>query len=391
MPPPEQKFENAFATDPFGDTTREPLREIARRVISQPIIEEQSPEQMLRNLYYATPPGAVTGALEATERGSPVEALLNLLEFVPGGKLLGAVAGHLRGMKRLPPLFHGTRGPEVGMGEEAARRIAEQGFTSGKSAELLAPGTSVSRDPLLSLKRFADVESPEAMLRVTPLFGSSDVMNLRPSAYVLGEVPTGPAYGKPNLFYKEDEIFTLRTGEKAPLEARMLTAQERKSLQQAANKASELNDIVFDPDIKLSQSLRAYRELAPYKAAQVESAEWLIRKLKDPQKFGLDAPKEVTEAIAKEARDLAELQKDLEKFSGMLPGERLEEMKRIFGSREGFDRMYSSFFKRLEALVTRAESIAAQAPESPAARARRLAEKLEQAPTRTQRRQLPLP
>lgn len=112
------------------------------------------------------------------------------------------LGGALRGMKRLPKFYHGTRSAYN------VQEILDEGFARGKSAELNIPGTSVSRDPTVSLNMFADGE-PRAVLIAEPLpdVTPADVANLKPSAYLLGQVPEAKLYNKPNLFFNEAETF----------------------------------------------------------------------------------------------------------------------------------------------------------------------------------------
>jgi hypothetical protein len=145
-----------------------------------------------------------------------------------GAGVAGGQEGALFGIKRHPRYWHGVSG-----GADVARAIAREGqFSEGRSAELSLPGTSLSGDPLLSYKSFANSD-PNAMLRVKTDIPPSEVRNLSPVDYLTGKVPDVELYRKPNLFFKEDETFARRRSNTDPEAwARLADARESLSLRQ---------------------------------------------------------------------------------------------------------------------------------------------------------------
>lgn len=157
-------------------------------------------------------------------------------DAIAGGAVLAA-----KGMKRIPALFHGTPA-------ENFQDILKHGFISGGSAELNIPGTSLARDPRVSIG-FATKEggplpgtvtTPEQMEEFADYLGRSmfqtklnvppsEVANLRPSEYITGKVPDAPAYNKPNSRFGERETFLPRTQEYA------IEAELRDQLEQLDN------------------------------------------------------------------------------------------------------------------------------------------------------------
>ena len=134
---------------------------------------------------------------------TPLNYGLTATNLLPGAPM---VLGALRGVRRLPPLWHGTA--------NNPQDILKEGFTQGSSAELNIPGTSASEDPLVAFG-FANVnrnrdDPTKRILKVKPQFGPEEVANLPPSAYFAGDVPEAPAYRKPNLFFQEAETFSPR-------------------------------------------------------------------------------------------------------------------------------------------------------------------------------------
>lgn len=134
---------------------------------------------------------------------TPLNYGLTATNLIPGAPM---VLGALRGIKRLPPLWHGTG--------SNPQDIIKEGFTQGHSAELNVPGTSASEDPLVAFG-FANVyrnrdDATKRILKVKPQFKPEEVANLPPSAYFAGDVPEAPAYRKPNLFFQEAETFSPR-------------------------------------------------------------------------------------------------------------------------------------------------------------------------------------
>jgi len=110
------------------------------------------------------------------------------------------------GMKprKLAELWHGT-------GSQGQKQnILDKGFIRGESAELNIPGTSVSRDPLVSSKLFA-YDEIENMLKVEYTGDPTKARNLKPSEYFSGvTAETGQIYGKPQTTFHESEIYGVR-------------------------------------------------------------------------------------------------------------------------------------------------------------------------------------
>jgi len=104
--------------------------------------------------------------------------------------------------------FHGTN-------PARAEEIIEEGFQSGSSAALDLPGTSLSRDPNVSLHRFAQDEPSGLLVVEVPPNLLSQTLDMRPSEFsdtlkTLRDSPDTPAYNKPSTFYKELETFVRR-------------------------------------------------------------------------------------------------------------------------------------------------------------------------------------
>jgi len=138
-------------------------------------------------------------------------APISPLRATPGKGGMGDIGGGPEseaafGMKprKLAELWHGT-------GSEGAKQnILDKGFIRGESAELNIPGTSVSRDPLVSSKLFA-YDEIENMLKVEYTGDPSKARNLKPSEYFSGvTAETGQIYGKPQTTFHESEIYGVR-------------------------------------------------------------------------------------------------------------------------------------------------------------------------------------
>lgn len=212
------------------------------------------------------PGAALHGAL------GPKQNENQLIHLTEADKQFGdytSVANTARyGMKkgRASPLYHGTPN------DEDLDYILEEGFTKGRSSELQLPGTSVSRDPLVSSELFAD-SRPENVLKVDLDIDPSEIANLKPSEYMRGEVPAGKVYGKPQTEYHESELYGLRTKEQVPLTQKQIDklTQNRAKLHTALHK--------IRPEIdKLNNELKAARaknlkERGQYAAPSGESRE----------------------------------------------------------------------------------------------------------------------
>ena len=139
--------------------------------------------------------------------------------------------GRLRGIKRWPKMYHGT--------QVDLDTIMEEGFQRGSSAELHIPGTSMSEDPVMSMKVFA-ARHPDWVLGVDPQIPPSEVYNLSPSAYMTREVPGDftDIYRKPGLF-AEAETFA-RRGKRYTPEMQSRQAELEKTLIETENEMADL-------------------------------------------------------------------------------------------------------------------------------------------------------
>jgi len=118
----------------------------------------------------------------------------------------------MRGMKRarMGDLYHGTGN------QQSKAAIKSRGFQQGESAELEVPGTSLSRDPLMSIENFG-MNQNKNVLKVDVMDNPKEMYNLSPADYFSGKVPRDPVsgqpigmYGKPNLPFNEAEIYATR-------------------------------------------------------------------------------------------------------------------------------------------------------------------------------------
>ena len=130
---------------------------------------------------------------------------------------------------------------------DALRReqILQGGFRRGASAELNVPGTSVSNDPMLSFRAFAENE-PDRLLRTRAEIDPSTVRNLSPGEYSasghLVHPRDFPAVSKPQSYFPETEIFyTGQGGGQQRLRARGMTPQERAAVERTEAARLELN------------------------------------------------------------------------------------------------------------------------------------------------------
>jgi len=117
----------------------------------------------------------------------------------------GALPSAKYGMKksRTNPLYHGTRH------NDDVNEILQKGFTKGASSELEIPGTSVSRDPLVSFDLFGsrDIDN---VLKVKADIDPKKIRNLSPSDYFSGQGPDELVYGKPQTTFHESELYGVR-------------------------------------------------------------------------------------------------------------------------------------------------------------------------------------
>jgi hypothetical protein len=139
---------------------------------------------------------------------------LMLVADVADGPLpvAGAVAGSLRGVKRIPPLYHG-RGSFAHGRISSEEDILRNGFSKGASGESQLPGTSVSEDPLWSLRQFSgNPRNPSNVNRVKANIRPEEVWNLPPDLYYDQTQPSGltDVYKKPALGNNESEWFAKR-------------------------------------------------------------------------------------------------------------------------------------------------------------------------------------
>lgn len=201
------------------------------------------------------------------------------------------------GVKRFKKLWHGVAGGPKEAAENY-QNILGEGFLKGQSAELNLPGTSVSEDPWVSWRLFTGVNakaqpgSPTGpnkamMLAVDPQIEPSQVRNLSPAQYLTGIHPDKPElYGKPNLFWREDERFALRSLENVT-EYDYKQLSENPEVKQYWDMMDEVYaDPSADPMTKWP-AIQAYKEAHP---------NWDYERLTDIQadvKHGLLDPSEI--------------------------------------------------------------------------------------------------
>lgn len=163
------------------------------------------------------------GQALAGQEQSPEAGINFALNMTGGGGTFGrvpqgAVGMAAKGMKRIPPLWHGTPANNF-------EQILADGLLHGKSAELQLPGSSLSRDPIVSTdfarldpytisenfphRTYSDILK-ETMLQAKLNVPKEEIVNLRPSQYISGHVPETVAYNKPNKFFGEKETFVRR-------------------------------------------------------------------------------------------------------------------------------------------------------------------------------------
>lgn len=116
-----------------------------------------------------------------------------------------AIKGAAKGATKL---WHGTKD------SFAVEPLIKEGFQRGASAELNLPGTSISRDPSVSLRgEFANEDLNKLLsVKVEDL----NIRHLKPHEYLLADYKDYPqkydALGKPNQAFSEDEIFLTERG-----------------------------------------------------------------------------------------------------------------------------------------------------------------------------------
>jgi len=134
------------------------------------------------------------------EAATPMNLGLSALGALP---FTPPVVGALKGVKRAPALWHGAKN------KFDAPRLMKEGFVRGRSAEIGRAGSSMSKDPIVSLRDFADLQDPKGtMFRVNPEVPPSEWHNLDPASYLLRESPAkAKAISKPMIPHREDEVF----------------------------------------------------------------------------------------------------------------------------------------------------------------------------------------
>ena len=163
---------------------------------------------------------ALTGMANNPDREAAIRDMFNYIG-----------AGAIKGIKRVPRLYHGTDT------EEGMSSIAKEGFLKGESNELNLPGTSLTRDPWVSNRYFTG-KNPKNIYEVTPDIPKEQWRNLKPSEYASGVVPEESIYNKPNLFYNEDEVFVRRFPD---IEKKIRLEELKEEWQQHSRMLRELN------------------------------------------------------------------------------------------------------------------------------------------------------
>jgi hypothetical protein len=158
-----------------------------------------------------------------------------ILPFVP------SMLGHLKGIKRMPKLYHGTAPHNVG-------DIVRKGLTKGDSSELNIPGSSLSRDPTVSMNGFGHYDADNVLV-AQPKINPEDVANLDPFDYTTGQVPDALAYNKPSFPYNESEMFFPRSAQNAvsPLDMRFPTGEEAEFIEALAGQVETGQNLIRKP------------------------------------------------------------------------------------------------------------------------------------------------
>jgi hypothetical protein len=188
---PTRESELAEGWDSLARRIAGNLRHLERGVPTDPelfpIDEELSVEENLRNLPQSEYDQVIGNVFDS----NPVSGLAALAT---------------KGMRpaRMRNLYHGAK-----EGEWAKDEILRKGFTEGASSELKIPGTSLSRDPLVSSELFGNRDISN-VLKVSIMEDAANIRNLRPSEYFTGKTPDSGFYGKPQATMRESELYALR-------------------------------------------------------------------------------------------------------------------------------------------------------------------------------------
>ena len=134
------------------------------------------------------------------------------------------------------PFYHGTKS------EETLQSIETEGFLEGKSAEIQAEGTSLSLDPLISFKNFAEkdfnrllyVEFPKDMKK-------GDILNMSSIDYLLPKNKEGVVI-QPNNFIEGEVFVSKQGGYRKKLKVRKLTDEEKKEIQELSDTSDKLQN-----------------------------------------------------------------------------------------------------------------------------------------------------
>lgn len=153
---------------------------------------------------------------------------LGALPFVPG-------VGAVRGVKRLPPLYHGT---------EKWSSVLREGLKYGENSELSIPGSSLTSDPTVSMRRSFGDNDPRNVLRVTPDVDPQNVRNVSFGEYHARSVPQDDVLNLPNAgVLTEAETFVQRPGEVPPIaDVRQLQPFEQENVLAQTDRVQRAGD-----------------------------------------------------------------------------------------------------------------------------------------------------
>ena len=261
------------------------------------------------------------------QTGSPLlatatEMVVDPLNLIPGGKAAAAVPigiGAVRGMKRVPPMYHGTSAP---------MDVIREGFRKGSSAELNTPGTSLSRDPTVAMRGAFAGKEARNVLRVDPNVAPSDVRNLSFGEYNLGVVPEDAVFNKPSAgLYQEAETFLRRPGKNALVSSniRQLSPREQLSIQRQASDAdfATLNaqavgktDFTADPGATLGALAQGVIDTRGNRGAFDNFMTHAVKKLATAGRWAL--PTDSPGDLANQAKRAAEAQTTAADLAGVL-------------------------------------------------------------------------
>jgi hypothetical protein len=210
-------------------------------LLNSPDMSEQLRENDARLQEAYRQAGAVTPQQQSMFR-------MTHTEFMdPLGQQLTGFLGNTYGVNpnRLN-LWHGVR--RTG----ATDAIRNEGFTRGRSAEIHAPGTSMSSDPNLSYSGFAENDVNQ-MLRARANVDPTQVRNYSPGEYSASRLPEFQpeqfrATSKPQSYYREAELFFPQAsgGQASLTDIRPLTIPEVIYLRGMNNARSETNAALAD-------------------------------------------------------------------------------------------------------------------------------------------------